>query len=75
MRVFTHGTFSLKFTLEYLGFGPCHYFSEMLEGGQRRFRSASLWLLAGPTGIAVFDGFQSKVDTPACNYWPRCFGR
>jgi len=28
-------TFSLKFALEHLGFGPCHHFSEIFAGGQK----------------------------------------
>ena len=62
-------TFSLKFALEHLGFGPCHHFSEIFAGGAR---SVSQWLevIAGrPDWDAVFDGFHATVDTPACNYW------
>jgi hypothetical protein len=62
-------TFSLKFALEHLGFGPCHHFSEIFAGGQPK---VSQWLevLAGrPDWDAVFDGFKATVDTPACNYW------
>ena len=62
-------TFSLKFALEHLGFAPCHHFSEIFAGGQRK---VSQWLevIAGrPDWEAVFDGFHATVDTPACNYW------
>jgi len=62
-------TFSLKFALEHLGFGPCHHFSEIFAGGQRK---VSQWLdvMDGrPDWETVFDGFRSTVDTPACNYW------
>jgi hypothetical protein len=62
-------TFSLKFALEHLGFGPCHHFAEVFAGGQRK---VSQWLdvVAGrPDWDAVFDGFTATVDTPACNYW------
>ena len=62
-------TFSLKFALEHLGFGPCHHFAEIFAGGQRK---VSQWLdvIAGrPDWDAVFDGFHATVDTPACNYW------
>jgi hypothetical protein len=62
-------TFSLKFALEHLGFGPCHHFSEIFAGGERK---VSQWLdvIAGrPDWDAVFDGFRATVDTPACNYW------
>ena len=62
-------TFSLKFALEHLGFGPCHHFSEIFAGGERK---VSQWLdvIHGqPDWESVFDGFRSTVDTPACNYW------
>ena len=62
-------TFSLKFALEHLGFGPCHHFSEIFATGPRK---VSQWLdvLAGrPDWDAIFDGFKATVDTPACNYW------
>ena len=62
-------TFSLKFALEHLGFGPCHHFSEVFAGGPRK---VSQWLdaTAGrPDWDAIFDGFKAAVDTPACNYW------
>ena len=62
-------TFSLKFALEHLGFGPCHHFSEIFAGGERK---VSQWLdvIHGqPDWESVFNGFHSTVDTPACNYW------
>jgi len=62
-------TFSLKFALEHLGFGPCHHFSEIFAGGQRK---VSQWLdvIDGrPDWESVFDGFRATVDTPSCNYW------
>jgi hypothetical protein len=62
-------TFSLKFALEHLGFGPCHHFAEIFAGGERKL---SQWLevVEGrPDWEAVFDGFRATVDTPACNYW------
>lgn len=33
-------TFSLKFALEHLGFGPCHHMSELFADGRR---SVPLW--------------------------------
>jgi Sulfotransferase domain len=62
-------TFSLKFALEHLGFGPCHHFSDIFAGGPRKIAQ---WLdvVAGrPDWDGVFDGFLATVDTPACNYW------
>jgi len=62
-------TFSLKFALEHIGFGPCYHMSEVLAGARRNI---PLWLdvIAGkPDWDAVFDGFQSTTDYPACTYW------
>jgi hypothetical protein len=62
-------TFSLKFALEHLGFGPCYHMSEVFAGGRR---NVPLWLevVAGrPDWDAVFDGYRSTTDYPACSYW------
>ncbi|KRA83807.1 sulfotransferase family protein [Altererythrobacter sp. Root672] len=62
-------TFSLKFALEHLGFGPCYHMSEVFAGGRR---NVPLWLdvIEGrPDWDAVFDGFESTTDYPACTYW------
>jgi len=62
-------TFSLKFALEHLGFGPCYHMSEVFAGARR---NVPLWLdvTAGkPDWDAVFDGFHSTTDYPACSYW------
>ncbi len=62
-------TFSLKFALEHLGFGPCYHMSEVFAGGRR---NVPLWLdvVAGkPDWNAVFAGYQSTTDYPACSYW------
>jgi hypothetical protein len=62
-------TFSLKFALEHLGFGPCYHMSEVFAGARR---NVPLWLDAidgRPDWDAVFDGFASTTDYPACNYW------
>jgi hypothetical protein len=67
-------TFSLKFALEHLGFGPCHHFAEIFAGGPRK---VSQWLdvIAGrPDWDAAFSGFRATVDTPACNYWRELAG-
>jgi hypothetical protein len=63
------GTFSLKFALEHLGFGPCYHMSEVFAGARR---NVALWLdvvRGKPDWNAVFDGFQSTTDYPACTYW------
>lgn len=62
-------TFSLKFALEHLGFGPCYHMSEVFAGGRR---NVPLWLDAAngnPAWDAIFDGYQSTTDYPACTYW------
>jgi hypothetical protein len=62
-------TLSMKFALEHLGLGPCYHMSEVFAGGRR---NVPLWLdvIRGkPDWDAVFDGYQSTTDYPACTYW------
>jgi hypothetical protein len=62
-------TFSLKFALEHLGLGPCYHMSEVFAGARR---NVPLWLDAvreKPDWDAIFDGFESTTDYPACTYW------
>ncbi|MGD8324237.1 MAG: sulfotransferase [Gammaproteobacteria bacterium] len=62
-------TFSMKFALEHLGVGPCYHMSEVFAGARRNF---PLWLDAvsgKPDWDAIFDGYQSTTDYPACSYW------
>src|SRR5215510_785403 len=62
-------TFSLKFALEHLGFGRCYHMSEVRAGARR---NVPLWLdvvRGKPDWDAVFAGFQSTTDYPACTYW------
>lgn len=62
-------TFSLKFALEHLGFGPCYHMSEVFAGARR---NVPLWLdvIDGrPDWKAIFKGFHSTTDYPACTYW------
>jgi hypothetical protein len=62
-------TFSLKFALEHLGFGPCYHMAELRAGARR---NVPLWLDAvqgKPDWNAIFEGFQSTTDYPACTYW------
>ena len=64
-----NATFSLKFALERLGFGPCYHMSEVLADGRR---AIPLWLDAAdgrPDWDAIFAGFQSTTDYPACSFW------
>lgn len=63
------GTKSLKLGLEQLGLGPCYHMTEVAEDPRR----AGDWIdaLAGEPvdWDAVFDGYQSTVDWPACRFW------
>jgi hypothetical protein len=62
-------TFSLKFALEHLGFGPCYHMAEVFAGSRR---NVPLWLevVRGKADWdEVFAGFQSTTDYPACTYW------
>jgi Sulfotransferase domain len=62
-------TFSLKFALEHLGFGPCYHMSEVFAGARRNI---PLWLDVinqKPDWDRIFDGYQSTTDYPACSYW------
>jgi len=62
-------TFSLKFALEHLGFGPCYHMSEVLADARR---AVPLWLDAiggRPDWEAIFEGFHSTTDYPACTWW------
>ena len=62
-------TFSLKFALEHLGFGPCYHMSEVFAGARR---NVPLWLDAidgRPDWDEIFEGFHSTTDYPACTYW------
>jgi Sulfotransferase domain len=62
-------TFSVKFALERLGLGPCYHMSEVFAGARR---NVPLWLdvvNGKPDWDAIFDGYQSTTDYPACSYW------
>ena len=65
------GTLSLKLALEQLGFGPCFHMVEFIrpEYAPRR----ALWRHADegeePDWEAIFEGFSSAVDVPACLYY------
>lgn len=62
-------TFSLKFALEHLGLGPCYHMSEVFAGARR---NVPLWLEVVDGNAdwdAIFDGYRSTTDYPACSYW------
>jgi hypothetical protein len=62
-------TFSLKFALEHIGLGPCYHMSEVFGSARR---NVPLWLdvvRGKPDWNAIFEGYQSTTDYPACSYW------
>jgi Sulfotransferase domain len=62
-------TFSMKFALEHLGLGPCYHMAEVMAGARK---NVPLWLdvVGGkPDWDAVFEGYESTTDYPACTYW------
>jgi Sulfotransferase domain len=62
-------TFSMKFALEHLGLGPCYHMSEVFAGARK---NVPLWLdvvNGNPDWDAIFDGYESTTDYPACSYW------
>ena len=63
------GTLSLKLALEHLGFGPCYHMVEVLTDLQRKVPQ---WIEAAngnPDWDAIFEGYHSTTDYPACMYW------
>jgi hypothetical protein len=63
------GTFSLKFALEHLGFGPCHHMAEIWANFSDQLPKWLGVVNGERNWDAVFAGFSSAVDYPACTYW------
>jgi hypothetical protein len=63
------GTLSLKFALEYLGFGPCHHMAEIWANFTDEFPKWMRVIDGRADWEDVFDGYASAVDYPACTYW------
>jgi hypothetical protein len=63
------GTFSLKFALEHLGFGPCHHMAEVWANFSDQLPKWLGVVNGERDWDAVFAGFSSAVDYPACTYW------
>lgn len=62
------GTLSLKLALEQIGFGPCYHMAELMMNPAR----APLWVAAAdgkPDWEAIFAGYASTTDYPACDFW------
>lgn len=63
------GTFSLKFALEHLGFGPCHHMTEVWANFSDQMPKWLSVVRGERDWDAVFAGYSSAVDYPACTYW------
>jgi hypothetical protein len=63
------GTYSLKAALTRLGYGPCHHMTSL--GEDRRLRDGWQAVLRGEEvrWTALFDGYRSALDWPACAFW------
>lgn len=64
-----NATFSTKFALEEIGFGPCYHMVEVFRGARR---TIPMWLdvvNGTPDWDAIFEGYRSTTDYPACTYW------
>jgi len=62
------GTLSLKLALERLGLGPCYHMAELMMNPAR----TPLWMAAAdgkPDWEAIFEGYPSTTDYPACIWW------
>lgn len=63
------GTMSLRDALNCLGLGPCYHMSEVI----RNPHFARYWAQLARGEVvdwdAVFAGYRSTVDWPACTYW------
>lgn len=62
-------TFSMKFALEHLGFGPCYHMAEVFKGA---IRNIALWQDVAdgkPDWDTIFAGYHSTTDFPASSYW------
>lgn len=63
------GTLSLKVALEQLGFGPCYHMMEVMGSPVRPAHWMGLLDGGLPDWDAIFDGYRSTVDWPACTWW------
>jgi hypothetical protein len=63
------GTLSLKLALEHLGFGPCYHMLEIMGQARKRLPQWIEVVRGNPDWDAIFEGYQSSVDYPACYFW------
>ena len=62
-------TFSLKFALEHLGFGPCYHMIEFMAHIPTHLPKWQGVIESRPDWDAIFAGFQATTDYPACSFW------
>ena len=63
------GTMSLKAALEILGLGPCYHMIEVFPRGATAFPLWEQATAGNPDWEAIFEGFRSTTDFPACTSW------
>ena len=63
------GTFSLKFALEHLGFGPCYHMVEVMRHARAAVAQWTKVTQGKPDWATIFEGYEATVDHPACGYW------
>jgi len=64
-----NATFTMKFALEQLGFGPCYHMTEVFAGARRNIPQWLEVIEGRQDWDAIFDGYRSTTDYPACTYW------
>ncbi|MEH6703113.1 sulfotransferase family protein [Parasphingorhabdus sp.] len=62
-------TFSTKFALEHIGYGPCYHMVEVFRNARRNIPLWQNVVDGKPDWDAIFDGYSSVTDNPACVYW------
>ncbi len=63
------GTYSLKISINQLGFGPCHHMEEVLHNIPVQ---VPLWNAAAagdPDWATIYEGYQSAVDWPTARFY------
>lgn len=60
---------SLKFTLEQLGFGPCHHMIDLLANAGSRQQAWQDAAQGNPDWPMIFEGYRAAVDYPVCVQW------
>ena len=64
-----NGTLSLKHALERLGFGKCYHMMELDQTRDEDLAWAALNRGERVDLDVLFEGYQSSVDWPSCNFW------